>query len=232
MEKLKENLYKTVIATDDVPIFSAADRIRDEKASLHLLGAHYSGTLGKYLEYQSNRYRCNLKDNSNNAYTTFEITDSKNRIIVCHGGCFPYDTVNLADVPEFRAVSIFQLLQSEASYRGIEATSKYFGMKTSLPFEAFNLSSYHFCIKPFRRGEYFVSTDENVSYETGLQNNLKAWYYNRFPNNIDRNIPAEPETHRTGWMRMTFEFNDSCGQTVMKVVKLYFMLSDHTFAKV
>ena len=231
MLKSKDKIFETVIATDNAPTFLISDRISEEKNSLLLLGAQYSGTLGKYMEYQSDRYRCHLEDNSGNRFTTFEITKSKNGIIACYSGSYPYVSVYLADVPEFRGISLFQLLQRDASYRGTETTSRYFGMKTSLPFEAFNLSSYHFCIKPFQQGEDFVPPNENSSYETALQHDLKSWYYNKFPNNINRNIPAEPESHRSGWMTMIFDFTDSCGQTIMKVVKLYFMLTDHTFAK-
>ena len=55
MKKLKDKIYGNVIATDDVPIFSVSSRIIEEKISLHLLGAHYSGTLGKYMEPADNR---------------------------------------------------------------------------------------------------------------------------------------------------------------------------------
>lgn len=229
MKKLKDKIYGNVIATDDVPIFSVSSRIIEEKISLHLLGAHYSGTLGKYMECQSDLYSCNLKDNSERVYRYFKITDSPQGVIILP--CGDNDSICLADFPEFRGISLYGLLQVNASYKGIDATARYFGMDSTRPLAAFNLNSFHFCLKPFQQGEDFIPLDEKVSYETGLQNNLMSWFYNKFPNNIKRNIPVEPESHRNGWMTVIFDFKDCCGQTIMKFVKLYFILQNHTFAK-
>ena len=104
-------------------------------------------------------------------------------------------------------------------------------MKTTFPFEAFKLNSQHFCNKPFPSGKDYVPRNENISYETGLQNNLSYWYYARFIHNVNRDVPREPDSLRSSWMTMVFDFKDECGQTVMKVIKLYFLLKNYTFAK-
>ena len=53
MFKSKDKIFETVIATDNAPTFLISDRISEEKNSLLLLGAQYSGTLGKYMEVNS-----------------------------------------------------------------------------------------------------------------------------------------------------------------------------------
>ena len=231
MSKNAKNKYETVVATGNVPIFSADTQIQEDKASMQLVEDFYSGTLGRYMEYESNRYPCRLTERNGKTYGFFEITKSGRGVLVCYDGCYPYTSAKLTDIPEFRQMSLYRLLEANACYKGLEATAHYHGMKSSLPYESFKLSPHHFCNKPFQAGKEFVPLDEKASYESELQDVLKSWYWRRFPNNINSDVPTEPESHRSGWLAMVFDFKDQYGLTWMKVIKLYFMLTDHTFAK-
>ena len=223
----KNEILKMNISTDNVPTFSVANIILEEKLSLLLLANHYSGNSGKYMESQSDIYQCDLLAKNKNRYNRFEITKFQYVINLLYG----YTYEKWTDFSEFKGFSLYSLFQTEAAYKGIYATCSYFGMKTKLPFEEFKLNSQRFCNKPFPNGKDYVPHNENISYETGLQNNLSYWYYARFIHNVNRDVPREPDSLRSSWMTMIFDFKDECEQTVMKVVKLYFMLKNHTFGK-
>ena len=120
----QDKIMELAIATDNVPIFSVGVQIMEEKASLKLLADYYSGSIGQYMEYQSDTYCCNLRDDNNNSYGSFRITKSKHVIELFRFG----EPHIWTKFHEFCGISLFQLFQTNASYTGIDATSKYFGM--------------------------------------------------------------------------------------------------------
>ncbi|MBO7329696.1 MAG: hypothetical protein J6W00_13105 [Lentisphaeria bacterium] len=230
MDPIKEVVGLTAVTTDSVPMFDTSHRIREEKASLATLKLFYSGDIGRYMNYSGPRFRCSERDSDGRAFTSFEITKKPSGVIICHSHNFPYQEKALNNIQTSEKRSLYSMLQCDAAYNGLEATEAFFGIRPGLAWGSYNLEGYRFHLKPFPKGTEFIVPNQDVSFETSFQNYLKKLYFNKFPNNLLASTLYEAENYHPR-VDMVFDFCNSTGQVVMKIIKLYFELSDHSFCK-